>query len=215
MRMLQPLLAVSIPSPRASSSSRSWYPPARTNFNIHHSSPGNTSTEKLGTWISCMPNSLSQPNACGRSRDWPSVAMPAGIVTCRGFGAGRGSAKVPPCGNFSLHRQIVQQIGQRLRVHQPVFDRHMQQCSVGNLRSRRFAARSAPRRRFVRAPRELAGCIFPLGRCSANPRACRSAALRRPDRSRMRKVCRKPRRCDWRPSAGANRFQSNASRWPR
>ncbi len=66
-----------------------------------------------------------------------------GIVTARGFGAGRGSAKVPRLGNFSRDRQIVQQIRQRLRVHQPVFDRDMQQRAVGDLRS---ACCAAPRR---------------------------------------------------------------------
>ena len=76
-------------------------------------------------------NSLSQPKRSRALRDCPSVAMPAGIVTWRWRGAGVGSATLRRLRNLSLDRQIVKEIRQRLGVHQAMFDRHVQQGSVG------------------------------------------------------------------------------------
>ena len=62
--------------------------------------------------------------------------MPAGITTCSGLGAGSRIGEGSGLSNFSLDRQIVQQIRERFRVHQAMLDRDLQQSSVGNLSNR-------------------------------------------------------------------------------
>ena len=68
------------------------------------------------------------------------MATPAGICTLALLGRGLGSASGAHSRSF-IHRQIVQQVRQRFRVHQPMLDGHMQQSSVA-ISAVRFAARA-------------------------------------------------------------------------
>ncbi len=161
-----------------------------------------------------MPNSLSHPNVRDRSRDLTERSDTSGnhnlLVVRRRMRIGENRS----LRDFLLDRQVVHQIRQRLCVHQAMLDRNLQKRSIRNLPNgrARFLGRT---QRLIQRRLARAGCIFPLGRCSANPRACPSAVRRQQGQSRTRKGCRIPGRAISRCSTGANKFQSNASKCPR